>query len=132
MTAIQDLSDETESIICLGSNSPDGQDIICAAIAMLQAKGCRVVASSPIYPSSHGYLNQVAAIDPGAYDLQVLTALAKWTERRLGRQPEMKAAGLVPIDIDIVMLRGRTLRPADYASPYFQQGLSLLPSKKSL
>ncbi|MDE7377273.1 MAG: 2-amino-4-hydroxy-6-hydroxymethyldihydropteridine diphosphokinase [Muribaculaceae bacterium] len=112
------------TVLCLGSNAPDGEAKISEAMRMLQAKGCRVLASSPIYPSSHGYLNQVVAIDPGQYDRAVLTALTKWVERRLGRRPEMKSAGQVPIDIDIVILRGQTLRPADFASPYFRQGYS--------
>lgn len=110
------------TILCLGSNAPDGEAKINTAMDMLQAKGCRALACSPIYPSSHGYLNQVVSIDPGQYDEAVLTALTKWAERRLGRRPEMKSAGQVPIDIDIVVMRGRTLRPADFASPYFQQG----------
>lgn len=114
------------TVLCLGSNAPDGEAKINSAMSMLQAKGCRVLTSSIIYPSSHGYLNQVVAIDPGQYDRAVLTALTKWAERRLGRRPEMKATGQVPIDIDIVILRGETLRPADFASPYFQQGFTTI------
>lgn len=112
------------TVICLGSNAPDGEAKINAAVSMLQSKGCHVCSSSPIYPSSHGYLNQVVAIDSEniGYDQAVLTALAKWIERRLGRLPAMKAAGQVPIDIDIVILDGRIVRSADYSTPYFQQG----------
>lgn len=116
------------TVLCLGSNAADGEAKIETAMRMLEAKGCRVVVSSPVYPSSHGYLNQVAAIDPYIYDVSVLTALTKWIERRLGRRPEMKSAGQVPIDIDIVILDGHTIRPADFSSPYFQQGLHLLPA----
>lgn len=119
------------TVLCLGSNAPDGKEKIKAAMSMLQAKGCRVLSSSPVYASSHGYLNQVVVIDPSQYDRAVLTALAKWTERQLGRRPEMKAAGQVPIDIDVVIYRGRTVRPADFSSPYFQQGyagLAQLPA----
>lgn len=116
------------TILCLGSNAPDGAEKINAAVSILQTKGCSVIAASPIYPSSHGYLNQVVSIDPHIYDQHVLTALTKWAERRLGRLPSMKAAGQVPIDIDIVIFRGRTVRPADFSAPYFQQGYHTLPT----
>lgn len=115
------------TVLCLGSNAPDGEEKINAAVSMLQSKGCSVLAASPIYPSSHGYLNQVVSVDPYIYDRYVLTALTKWAERRLGRRPEMKAAGQVPIDIDIVIFCGQTIRPTDFSTPYFQQGYRSLP-----
>lgn len=50
----------------------------------------------------------------------------KQIEMQLGRAPEMKASGLVPIDIDIVFFDCEVMRPQDAASAYFRQGLGTL------
>ena len=96
-------------------------DSACTALSQVAAEW----RASDIYPSSSGYENLVAELScelPYA-DLLHLT---KHTETRLGRTPEMKESGLVPIDIDIVYYDGEVMRPQDAASAYFRQGLRAL------
>lgn len=40
----------------------------------------------------------------------------------LGRHPEDKASGIVPVDIDIVMCDGVVLRQRDYSARHFRTG----------
>ena len=49
-----------------------------------------------------------------------LQIVLRHSEAALGRTPGSKAAGQIPIDIDIVIADGHILRPADYRTPHFQ------------
>ncbi|MGM9816436.1 MAG: 2-amino-4-hydroxy-6-hydroxymethyldihydropteridine diphosphokinase [Lepagella sp.] len=47
-------------------------------------------------------------------------------ELSCGRDAAARAAGVVPIDIDIVMKNGEVIRPRDYAHSFFQIGYNQL------
>lgn len=111
--------------ICLGSNVGDAHDKIRQALTRLIDAGWSPVECSDIYHSSSGYLNQivVATVRCG-YEEALMTT--KSVERMLGRRPEQKQCGIVPIDIDIVVWNAKVIRRLDFESEYFKQGLTLM------
>lgn len=116
-----------EITLCIGSNLEPRRAAskIEEATALLEAAGVAIRANSHVYPSASGYQNCVmqARADAG-YD--TLLKATKDIERRLGRTPEMKDRGEVPIDIDIVVFDGEVKRQADYDSAYFKKGLNYI------
>lgn len=111
--------------LCLGANVPLGHDNIIRALDALMAAGWSPVVCSDIYPSSSGYLNQIVKAKVGC-DYNTALAATKSVERALGRRPEHKGQCIVPIDIDIVLWGDEIVRPLDYESEYFKQGMGML------
>ncbi len=118
----------TSALLCLGGNTEDTAGNISQATDMLAQCG-RIHASSGQYPSASGYLNEVVSFET-ELSAEALVAYAKQMEVKLGRQPQMKALGIVPIDIDLVVYAGCVLRPQDYNSAYFHTGLQKIAQKK--
>lgn len=116
---------ETDVTLCLGANVAQGRQNILTALDALIADGWSPIVCSSIYPSSSGYLNQIVKAKVGC-DYETALAATKSVERMLGRTPEHKMQNVVPIDIDIILWDGKIMRPLDYASEYFRQGLRLL------
>ncbi|HIY48754.1 MAG TPA: 2-amino-4-hydroxy-6-hydroxymethyldihydropteridine diphosphokinase [Candidatus Barnesiella excrementavium] len=116
------------ALISLASNSPDKQGQMERAFAELQAMGI-IAETSSIYetapcgnPRHPNYLNAVARIDT-TDEYQALHDTLKALERAHGRTPQSKLSGEIPLDLDIVVWNGETLRPQDYDREYFQIGL---------
>ena len=116
------------ALISLASNSPDKREQMEQAFAELRAMGI-VARSSSIYetapygnPRHPNYLNAVACIRTAA-EYPVLYDTLKEMERAHGRTPQSKLSGEIPLDIDIVVWNGKTLRPQDYERDYFKTGL---------
>ena len=55
-------------------------------------------------------------------DFDKTKSLLKLYETTHGRTPACKLAGLVPIDLDIVMWNGEVVRQRDFNQDYFQIG----------
>ncbi len=110
--------------ICLGSNCNDRRANIDAAIERIAAH-CRVETVSEIHesPDVSGrgapYLNCVVTVQ-SALDQQGLAALLSQCEAMGGRTPQSRATGIMPIDIDLVIIDGRIVSQHDYESPYFK------------
>lgn len=112
--------------IGLGSNTPDRETQIKKAIAHLELLLTDTKVSS-IYesPAFNGkdapYLNAVVHgmtnLDPDK-----LTRELKVWEETQGRTDEGSAAGIVPIDIDLVIYNFRILRQVDFERHYFNKG----------
>lgn len=91
----------------------------------------RDIKVSPIYetPDARGgersYLNAVAE-GSTTLDAGQLEEMAKLQETKQGRSPEARSAGDVPIDIDLVILGGTTVRPWDASQTFFKTGYSQL------
>lgn len=116
------------ALISLASNSPDKREQMEQAFAELRAMDL-VAESSSIYetapcgnPRHPNYLNAVARIHTPA-EYPVLYDTLKEMERAHGRTPLSKQTGEIPLDIDIVVWNGETLRPQDYDREYFKIGL---------
>lgn len=121
------------ALISLASNSPDKREQMEQAFAELRAMGI-VARSSSIYetapygnPRHPNYLNAVACIRTAA-EYPVLYDTLKEMERAHGRTPQSKLSGEIPLDIDIVVWNGETLRPQDYERDYFKTGLHEIQS----
>lgn len=113
------------AILCIGSNVKAACELIDRAVNRLSENGVNVTAKSKIYSVSQPYYNCVADISTDAC-LGALLSLTKSLEKEMGRTAAMKALSIVPIDIDVVIFDGETLRPADYSSDYFMLGFSLI------
>ncbi len=111
--------------LCLGSNVAAGRDMIRRALLALINEGLSPISCTDVYPSSSGYLNQIVVAKIGM-DYDQALAATKEVERVLGRLPEHKEQGIVPVDIDIVVWNGEVIRRQDYESEYFRQGLLML------
>ena len=61
-------------------------------------------------------------------DLATLEAMLKACEVMEGRTSDARAAGRVPLDIDVVIADGRVLRPDDFKRYFFRQGYEELMS----
>lgn len=71
------------------------------------------------------YLNMVACVQ-SSLSAEEMNLKAKEFERSLGRTPQSKNNGSVPMDVDVVISDGTILRPEEYSRPYFTHGLSLI------
>ncbi len=115
-----------EAILCIGSKC-GGRERNVAAAVKWRTEILIDFRHSPIYatPDCHGgqreYMNAVCV---GLTDLSSaeLDALCKEYELRMGRDAEARAAGDVPVDIDVVVFDGKVLREKDYQSEFFRKG----------
>lgn len=113
-------------IISIGSNTPDRRERMAKALQWLSAT-FHVIASSNIYETEeyHGrhapYFNCVACVESPDTDTVVISMLKDF-EHNQGRTAESKATGLVPIDLDLVAINGRILRPQEFDRDYFLIG----------
>ena len=119
-------------IISLGSNS-NGETNLGKAERLLRDAFPVVLFSESIYteplnlPASAPFLNQlVLAYSPlSALDVR---ALLKEMEIKIGRTPQSKSVGIIPIDIDLLQWNDQILKADDYNRTYIQALLSSLSS----
>ena len=102
------------AILCLGSNW-DCESNIHSADELLREYFCPIHFSVPVYtepvglPASGLFLNQAVV----AYTDSCL-------EKVLGRMPDSKEKGQIPIDIDLLLWNNEILKPADWEKEYVQ------------
>lgn len=112
--------------LCLGSNAGDRSGNVAKAIRRL-ADILTDMKISVIYetPEIHGigtpYCNAVVE-GFTAEDARKLNQRLKLLEILQGRTVVMRRLGIVPIDIDIVMMDDKIIRPKDYEQSFFQIG----------
>lgn len=109
------------AILCIGSNVEAARNLIEQAVYLLSENGVNITARSEVYSVCLPYYNCVADISTDVC-LDALLSLTKTLEREMGRTKAMKAHSIVPIDIDVVIFDGETLRQSDYSSDYFKLG----------
>lgn len=116
-----------EVLLGLGANV-DRERNLGRARGMLRTRFPAIRFSEPVYtapedfPFPEPFLNQVALLYTDEAPEEVAAAL-KRIERAVGRRPEDKARGRVPIDIDLLCWDGRVLRPGDMARAYVREGM---------
>lgn len=116
-------------VICFGSNSSDGDRLIDVALGkVLSFVRWPIVSTcyqSESYPaesaSSALYFNRVL-LGWTDLSLSVLESEFKKIEISMGRDQNARDTGLVPIDIDIIIVDDKIIRPKDYGRPYFITG----------
>ena len=126
---------ENSFIICLGSNHSEGNDIIKRCLLMI-GEYISIKRISDIYPSSSLNLkgereNYYNCVFEGFTNLELsfLEKKFKIIELLLGRDDEARKKGIVPIDIDIIILNMAIIRDKDYRSQYFQKGYKQILKK---
>lgn len=117
-------------VLGLGSNLPDGERYIAAAVDALNDVLTDVRVSTTYTTDAIGgsglkYTNAVMA---GTYsgDLQTLNRWCKDYEQKFGRTSQARAKGLVPIDIDVVVADHEVLRTDDFKQVYFTTGYNMI------
>ena len=120
------------AIAGIGSNVADKEALVADACARMRERLADFsVSALYITPAEGGcaggpdYCNAVAEFST-ADDFETLNAFFKELEALFGRTPADKAAGRVPLDIDIVVWDGRVLRPRDMEREYMRIGLRRL------
>ncbi|MDE5554605.1 MAG: 2-amino-4-hydroxy-6-hydroxymethyldihydropteridine diphosphokinase [Muribaculaceae bacterium] len=126
------MSDCFSTVLCLGSNVADREQIISRAIARLEIL-CDITLSSSIYeaPDDSGlggpYLNVVMSVVPDLpYDEFRLRL--KEMECEFGRNEQSKSIGYMPLDVDIIIWNGEIVDRYQYSREYFQKGFRELKS----
>lgn len=123
-------------ILSLGTNMEPREERLRQAMCMLSEIDGNCVLSTPYATASIGkdagnerkhYRNAVAVVET-EMDSVALGEMLKEYERRCGRTAAMKAEGIVPIDIDIVMADDAIVRQKDFNRYYFRQGYEELQS----
>ena len=71
------------------------------------------------------YLNAVAVGHTSLTAEAIRTSLKDF-ELRTGRTPEVRALGIVPIDLDLLMLGDNVFKPKDLSQSYVLRGLNEL------
>lgn len=126
----QNAGASKEALFCIGSNCGDRQRNVDSALSWL-ARMLGDFRHSSVYasPDCHGghrvYMNSVA-VGTTALDPKELDRLCKEFELSLGRDAAARAAGDVPVDVDIVVYDGVILRRKDYGCGFFRKGFKEL------
>lgn len=83
--------------------------------------------STPGVGSGEGktYLNAVA-IGHTSLSAEAIRTSLKDFELRTGRTPKVRALGIVPIDLDLLMLGDNVFKPKDLSQSYVLRGLNEL------
>lgn len=117
-------------VVSVGSNCGDRTENVRAALEWLSSHIANTRCSD-IYetPEIHGkgspYMNAVL-VGSTPLDIAELNDTFKKYELSQGRDADARAAGMVPIDIDIVVWDGEVIRSGDYAASFFKLGYSQL------
>ena len=117
-------------ILSIGSNTPDKAGKMAEALQWLDREFGQITVSG-IYATkawsgnAPDYLNMVACVQ-SSLSAEEMNLKAKEFERSLGRTPQSKNNGSVPMDVDVVISDGTILRPEEYSRPYITHGLSLI------
>jgi 2-amino-4-hydroxy-6-hydroxymethyldihydropteridine diphosphokinase len=113
-------------VLCIGSNTSNRGNIIDCVIERL-GKIMQNLHQSTVYEcESHSgignsYFNTVVSCStPLAYEQ--LHSLTKQWEIEMGRTPQSKETGVMPLDIDIVLWNDKVMHPQDFNLYHFKHG----------
>lgn len=117
-------------IIALGSNTNPKQNMeaACGAVELLLPGICwsEAVFTAPEACSNPAlFLNRVG-IAHTSLPVADLIRHFKQIERALGRVPENKHQGIIPIDIDLLQWNSELLKPDDMQRGYIKEGIRQL------
>lgn len=125
-TAFVPYAERRPVFLSIGSNTPDADARVARAAAILREAYPGVKISHTYRTRSWGgngpdYLNCVVYMETATPPDELKITL-KTIERELGRIDTDKTAGLIPVDIDLVVYNGDVLRPRDFNRDYFRNG----------
>lgn len=119
-------------ILALGSNRDKAQNMERAAIQLcahfISVRLGELICTEPVEcPDAAPFLNQVVVAYTPEGPTETIAYL-KQLEHMLGRKPEDKQKGSIPIDIDLLQWNDSILKPEDMKRAYILSGIhSLLP-----
>ena len=119
-----------KAVLVIGSNCSGRHEMMSRALRFLE-KTVTLRQTSPVYESPDclgsgiPYLNLVASIETELSE-GFLISVCKDFEKACGRTDERKKAGIVDLDIDVVVWGSRVIRPADFSASYFKTGYASL------
>lgn len=125
-------SKRNRAILSLGSNTNKEKNMERAA-EMLRAHFVFIQFSQSVYtepidcPLSTTFLNRVAVLY-SEKNPEEIRSILKDIECRVGRRPEDKSQGRVPIDIDLLQWNDHVLKAGDLARKYVLDGICSLLS----
>ena len=117
-------------VLSLGSNSSNCQEMMGNCIEWLSTIVTNLKISHSYFTEAlngkdKDYINAVA--EGCVYvDYDKLKQQVKQYELSMGRTPESKKQGIIPIDIDIVIWNEEIINETDYNQSYFQIGFTAL------
>jgi 2-amino-4-hydroxy-6-hydroxymethyldihydropteridine diphosphokinase len=115
-------------IVCIGSNTADSAEKIAEACCEISAIVDDFIKSStysmPSFTGKGADYNNCVISGHTDKSLDEFTAYTKQIEQRFGRTAESKEAGVMPLDVDIMMWDENIIRPNEFDRPYFMQGLN--------
>lgn len=119
-----------EAILCLGSNVDSRRQAIDEAINRINSIAkIDAISNGLCSPDVSGrgsdYLNVAVRCHTDMFLDDFTASLARF-ERLGGRLPSSKSAGIMPIDIDLIVWDATILSPIDYSRSYFQSALAAL------
>jgi 2-amino-4-hydroxy-6-hydroxymethyldihydropteridine diphosphokinase len=120
-------------VICIGSNTADRAQIIEKTVETLGGMLSNMRKSDVYECESHSgignsYFNTV--IQGGTtLSYEQLHAATKQMERDMGRTPQSKITGVMPLDIDIVLCNDEVIHPQDYELYHFRHGYEQILSQ---
>lgn len=118
------------TVICIGSNTGDKQTLVSKAMERLR-KWCDIVSSGEqcLSPDDSGlgepYINVVATVNPHV-NLDTMHEAITALEKEFGRVAGSKAAGIMPLDIDIIVWHGNIIDAAQYTRSYFRRAYATI------
>lgn len=128
------MKDLNRVVLCMGSNL-NRESKIEEAAALLRLYFDSICFSEAVYTESVGegslsgpFLNQVAIAYTPYTPIEIHVGL-KQMEYALGRRPEDKIRGLIPIDIDLLQWNGQILKEEDLKRSYIKESLDTLLSE---
>lgn len=125
-----------EAVLSVGSNTPERARNVALALDRLKDMLDECEASSI-------YTTPDCCGGPTQYDNAVVRGLtsrtredleniAKLYELSQGRDARARSAGIVPIDIDVVVYDGEIIRPKDFSSCFFRIGYDELKKDEKI
>lgn len=119
------------ALISLGANTPDKHAVLVRTIERIKDL-VLIQAQTPIYDTlaegnteAASYSNALLQIATDI-DYATLRATFKSWEKEVGRNPQSKVQGIIPLDVDIISWNNHVLKERDMQFAYMQQGLKLL------
>lgn len=119
-------------ILCLGSNFEKEKNMECA-VNLLRTHFIFIRFSQPMITtpincsSSASFINQVALLYTDL-NVDLIKIMLKQIEFQLGRRPEDKSKGLIPIDIDLLQCNDVVYKQEDLSRDYVKSGIQSLLS----
>lgn len=115
-----------EYVISIGSNSHGKHDNVARAVEWLSGmmsvfRASDIYETLPVSGIGDTYCNAVT-VGICSLTYEELTSRVKHYETENGRTQESRSMGIVPIDLDIVMVGDEVIRESDFNRSFFKVG----------